>query len=63
MRKKRLDKVQGYNISKLNKPQGNLGRWKLNNKFYFLFQTKYIFLFLKKYLNYPVIESKLYLFL
>ena len=62
MRKNRLDKVQGYNFSKLNKPQGNLGRWKLNNKFYFFISNKIYFFIFKKIFKLPVIESKLYLF-
>ena len=62
MRKKRLDKVQVYNFNKINKPQGNLGRWKLNNKFYFFISNKIYFFIFKKILNFPKIEAKLYLF-
>lgn len=62
MRKKRADKVQGYNFSKLNKPQGNLGRWKINNKLYFFISNKIYYFIFKKILKLPVIESKLYLF-
>ena len=62
MRKKRSDKVQGYNFSKLNKPQGNLGRWKINNKLYFFISNKIYYFIFKKILKLPVIESKIYLF-
>ncbi len=62
MRKKRSDKVQGYNFSKLNKPQGNLGRWKINNKLYFFISNKIYYFIFKKVLKLPVIESKIYLF-
>ena len=60
MRKKRLDKVQGYNFNKLNQPQGNLGRWKLNNKFYFFISNKVYFFLTKKILNIPKIKNYLY---
>lgn len=60
MRKKRLDKVQNYNIKKLSLPQGNLGRWKLNNKFYYIIANIIYFFIFKKIVNTPKIENYLY---
>jgi hypothetical protein len=43
MRKKRLNNLQPYIFNKLEIPQGNLGRWKFNNRLYFFFNHKILF--------------------
>jgi hypothetical protein len=62
MRKKRLNNLQPYIFNKLEIPQGNLGRWKFNNRLYFFLITKFYFIIMKKIFNTPKIKSLLYLF-
>tara|TARA_B100001057_G_scaffold73832_1_gene68255 strand:- start:30798 stop:31697 length:900 start_codon:yes stop_codon:yes gene_type:complete len=60
MRNNRADKLQKYNLHKLKKPQGNLGRWKFNNQIFFFLANRLYFFIFKIILNTPNVQSKLY---
>ena len=61
MLKNRSSKTHKFNYEKMHIPQGNHGRWRYNNKLYYLIANKIYFFIFKRFFQFQKIRDYIYL--